>query len=50
MAGMTPQNKKDAVKFLAAGVAALVLSRLERIINEKADDYFGPDEPKAKKR
>lgn len=44
MPKLSNQAKKDAVKFLAAGIAALVLSKIEKAINNKADDVFGPDE------
>jgi hypothetical protein len=41
---VTPKQKKDIVKFLVAGAFALLLSKIEDRINDKADDYFGPDE------
>ncbi|WPJ30661.1 hypothetical protein [Streptomyces phage Psst1] len=44
MPKLKPQNKKDIVKFLAAGLAAVLLSKIEKAINKQADDYFGPDE------
>ena len=37
------QQKKDLVKFLAAGIAAVLLGRIEKMINKQADEYFGPD-------
>ncbi|QEQ93544.1 hypothetical protein SEA_GIRLPOWER_45 [Streptomyces phage GirlPower] len=44
MPKLKPQNKKDIVKFLAAGLAAVLLGKIEKAINKQADDYFGPDE------
>lgn len=41
---LKPQNKKDIVKFLVAGAFAVLLSKIEKAVNNKADDYFGPDE------
>ncbi|AOZ64916.1 hypothetical protein [Streptomyces phage Psst4] len=41
---LKPQNKKDIVKFLVAGAFAVLLSKIEKGINNKADEYFGPDE------
>jgi hypothetical protein len=38
------QSKKEIVVFLAAGLAALAMHKIEKFINKKADDYFGPDE------
>jgi hypothetical protein len=45
----TPQKKKDLVRFLVAGFAALLISKSEKFVNKKADDYFGPDVEKPKK-
>ncbi len=39
----TPQKKKDLIRFVAGGLAAYFLSKAEKLINNKADDYFGPD-------
>jgi len=47
---LSNRNKKDIVVFLAGGLAAFVIHKLEAAINEKADDYFGPDEEKPKKK
>lgn len=41
---LSNQNKKDLVKFLVAGAFAVLLSKLEKGINKKADEFFGPDE------
>jgi hypothetical protein len=41
---MTPAQKKMIVKFVAAGVAAILIGKVEGIINKRADDYFGNDE------
>lgn len=40
---MTQQQKKDLVKFLVGGLAALAISKIESTINKKANDYFGTD-------
>lgn len=36
-------QKKALVRFVVAGAFALLLSKVETLINDKADDYFGPD-------
>lgn len=41
---MKNQQKKDLVKFLVAGAFAVLLSKIEKTINNKADEHFGPDE------
>lgn len=41
---LSNKRKKDIVRFIVGGVVALLLSKSEKIINKKADDYFGPDE------
>lgn len=46
----TPQKKKDLIRFVAGGLAAYFLSKAEKLINTKADDYFGPDVEKPKKK
>jgi hypothetical protein len=45
---VTNQNKKDLFKFLVAGAFAVLLSKIEKAANKKAEDYFGPDELTAK--
>lgn len=50
MKNLTRQHKKDIVRFLAGGLAAYLLSKSEKFINKKADEYYGPDEPKKKKK
>jgi hypothetical protein len=50
MKNLKPQQKKDLVKFLVGGLFAVLLSKGEKIINKKADDHFGPDEEKPKKK
>lgn len=45
MKKLKPVAKKDIVRFVAAGLAALLLSKAEKFINKKADDYYGPDQP-----
>jgi hypothetical protein len=41
---LSNKNKKDIVVFLAAGAAALLIRKIEKIINKKADEYFPDDE------
>lgn len=48
MKNLKPVAKKDIVRFVAAGIAAVLLSKAEKFINKKADEYYGPDEPQAK--
>jgi hypothetical protein len=50
MKNLKPQQKKDLVRFVIGGLAALLISKSEKFVNKKADDYFGPDEPKKKKK
>lgn len=40
---MNAAQKKALVRFVVAGAFALLLSKVETLINDKADDYFGPD-------
>lgn len=44
MPKLTNQNKKDLVKFIAAGFFAILYSKMEKNINKIADEHFGPDE------
>jgi len=41
---LSNKNKKDLIVFVAAGVAAVLLKKIEKAINKKADDYFPDDE------
>jgi hypothetical protein len=38
------KQKKALVRFVVAGVIALILHKAEDVINDKTDEYFGADE------
>lgn len=40
---MNNKQKKALIKFLLAGATGLILSKIEEVINKKADERF-PDE------
>jgi hypothetical protein len=50
MKNLSNQQKKDAVRFVVAGLIAVILKKAEKAINAKADEHFGPDEPKKSKK
>ena len=41
---LSNKNKKDIVIFFAAGIAGLLIKKIEKAINKKADEYFSDDE------
>lgn len=43
---MNSKQKKAIVRFLAAGVVALLIHKAEDVINKKADEIFPDEEPK----
>lgn len=41
---MNAKQKKALVRFVIAGIAALLIHKVEDVVNDKADEYFGADE------
>lgn len=41
---LSNKNKKDLIVFLVAGAAAVLIKKIEKTINKKADEYFPDDE------
>lgn len=42
---MTPEIKKNLVRFVLAGTAALLIRKVESLVNDKVEDHFKSEEP-----